>query len=74
MVQGGKKQSNKKVKKNATKNKHAPVEIKIDEKERNDVSFMIKKKIDKHQKNIYKSIEGRILEKAKAAKERFDIL
>jgi hypothetical protein len=72
MVQGGAKKSNKKPKKEAPKRKHAPKEQ--NETGIDEISKTINKKVKQHQKNIYKSIEEKIIDNAKKSRERFDIL
>ena len=72
MVQGAAKKSSKKPRKEAPKRKHAPTE-QIDSS-KDEVTITINKKVRQHQKNIYKSIEEKIIENAKKSRERFDIL
>ena len=43
-------------------------------RENNEIEKQIKKKINQHQKKIYKSIEQTIIEKAKNHREKFDLI
>ena len=43
-------------------------------RENNEIEKQIKKKINQHQKKIYKSIEQTIIEKAKKHRENFEII
>ena len=70
---GGKKRKRNEVKESKVK-KHVMTKDTTGIRESNEIEKAVRKKINQHQKKIYKSIEQTIIEKAKKHRENFEII